>query len=73
MTSPRRSRDRPVESVALKMTFAADRETRDRIRKACPSAVFRGGRCEVELQGALPEEVAAKARALLDAIRESAR
>jgi hypothetical protein len=69
LTSPRRRQDRPIEYVALKVTFRADRETTARIREAVPSAVVRGGVCEVKVEAEQPGEVAEKAKAILDKIR----
>ncbi len=69
MTSPRRRPDRPIESVALKITFRADRETTSKIKEAVPSARVRGGVCEVKIEGEQPSEVAATAKALLEKIR----
>jgi hypothetical protein len=69
LTSPRRRRDSPVESVELKITFRADRETRERIAKAVPDAKLRGGVCEVKIEAEQPAEVAEKARALLEKLR----
>lgn len=72
MTSHRRRPDRPILSVSLKITFRADEEELARIRAAVPSAVARRGACEVEIDAARPAEVAEKARALLEKLREAA-
>ncbi len=69
MNSPRRKPDRPIQSVSLKLTFRASREELARIREAVPSAVTRGGVCEVRIEAEQPAEVAEKARALLEKIR----
>jgi hypothetical protein len=69
LTSPRRRRDRPIESVALKITFRADRERTAKIREVVPSAVIRDGVCEVKIEAEQPAEVAEKARVLLEKIR----
>jgi hypothetical protein len=71
MTSPRRRQGKPVESVALKITFRADRETAAKIREKVPSAKFRQGSCEVRIEGEQPGEVAEKAREVLEKIRTS--
>ena len=71
MTSPRRSQDKPVESVALKITFRADKETTAKIKKGFPSARFRQETCEVKIEGELPGEVAEKAKILLDLVRKA--
>ena len=69
MTSPRRRQDRPIESVALKITFRADRETTRRIKELVPSAVLRKGSCEVSIEADGPSEVAAQAKGILEKIR----
>ncbi len=68
-TSPRQRPDRPIESVALKITFRADRETTSKIKEVVPSARVRGGVCEVRIEAEQPSEVAARAKALLEKIR----
>jgi hypothetical protein len=69
MTSPRRRPDRPIESVALKITFRADRTITSKIKELVPSAAVRGGVCEVKIEAEHPAEVAEKARAILEKIR----
>jgi hypothetical protein len=69
LTSPRRKPDRPIESVALKITFRADRETTAKIMEVIPGAVVRGGVCEVRIEAKEPGEVAEKAKLLLEKIR----
>lgn len=69
MTSPRRKQDRPIKSVALKINFRADRETTAKIKEAIPSAIVRGGVCEVRIEAEEPGEVAEKAKLLLEKIR----
>ena len=69
MTSPRRSRDRPIESVALKIVFRADSETARKIKEKFPAAVVSGGSCVVRIEGEQPGEVAEKARAILEKLR----
>jgi hypothetical protein len=58
--------------VALKITFRADRETTEKIKKAVPSAIVRNGACEVRIEGEQPGEVAERAKELLDKIRDVA-
>ena len=70
MTSPRRSQGRLIESVALKISFRADKDTAAKIKKGFPSTKFREGVCEVRIGGELPAEVDAKARDLLETIRK---
>ena len=69
---PRRRPGRPVESVALKITFRADRGTTDRIKELVPSAVVRGRTCEVKIEAEAPTEMAEKAKAILEKIRTAA-
>ena len=69
MSSRRRRQDRPVESLALKITFRADRESAARIRALIPSAQFRGGLCRVALEAKEPGEMAEKARDVLEKLR----
>ena len=69
MTSPRRRQDRPVESVALKITFRANRETAARIREAVPSAQVRGGVCRLTLEAKETAEMAEKAKEILEKLR----
>lgn len=69
MSSPRRRRDRPIESVELKITFRGDRETNLRIRDLVPSAMIKGNVCEVRIEGEQPGEVAEGARVILEKIR----
>ena len=68
-TSPRPRPDRPIESVALKIRFRTDRETTAKIKELVPSAVVRGGVCEVRIEAEQPSEVAEQARVLLEKIR----
>jgi len=69
LTSPRRRQDRPVESVALKITFRASRETTARIREAVPSVQVKGGVCRVTLEAKEPAEMAEKAKEILEKLR----
>ena len=69
MTSVHRRPDRPVESVDLKITFRADRETAAKIKVAIPSAVLKNGSCEVRVTGSEPGEVADRAREILERVR----
>ena len=66
---PRRRRDKPIESVALKITFRADRTTSNRIREALPSAILRNGVCVVQVEGQEPGEVAGKAKEIMEKLR----
>jgi hypothetical protein len=70
MTLSKRRQPRPIESVELKIAFKADRETAARIKRAVPSAVLRGGGCEVVIEGTETEEVADSARDLLEKLRK---
>ena len=69
MTLPRRSQDRPVEAVKLRIALRTDRETAKRIKEAIPSAVVTGGRCEVRIEDPQPAAVIEKARAVLEKLR----
>ena len=69
MSSRRRSRDSPIESVGLKITFRDDRRTAAKIAEKVPSAVVRGGLCVVSIEGDGPGDVAEKARAVLEQVR----
>ena len=69
MTSRRQRQDRPIESLALKITFRADRESAARIRELLPSVQVRGGVCRVELEAKEPAEMAEKAREVLEKLR----
>ena len=71
MTSPRRRPGSPIESVALKITFDAGRDEAAKIREAIPSAVVRGGVCEVVIESGRIAEVAERARALLESLRKA--
>ena len=53
----------------LKIQFRADKETAARIRELVPSAVVRGGVCEVKIEAEQPAEVAEQAKVLLEKIR----
>jgi hypothetical protein len=69
MTSPRRRQDRPIESVALKITFRAGGDVAARIKEIVPRARLHGGVCEVNIGGEEPGEVAEKARLLLEKLK----
>ncbi len=69
MTSLRRSHDRPIESVELRITFRTDRATAAKIRESIPGAVLRNGGCEVKVEGEEPGEVAERAREILEKLR----
>jgi hypothetical protein len=67
--SHRRRQDRPIESLALKITFRADRDAATRIRDLIPTAQIRGGVCRVELEAKEPTEMAEKVREVLEKLR----
>jgi hypothetical protein len=69
LTSPRQRRDRPIESVALKIVFRADAETIRKIKEKIPAASIRGSSCEVRIEGEQPGEVAEKAKEILEKLR----
>jgi hypothetical protein len=69
LTSRRQRQDRPIESLALKITFRADRESAARIRELIPTAQIRGGVCRVELEAKEPAEMAEKAMEVLEKLR----
>ena len=69
MTSRRQGQDRPVESLALKITFRADRESAARIREQISTARIHGGVCRVELEASDPAEMANMAREVLEKLR----
>ncbi|MDE1853423.1 MAG: hypothetical protein KGI38_06720 [Thaumarchaeota archaeon] len=55
--------------MSLKVTFKADRGTAAKIKEAIPSAVLEGEVCEVKVVGSGPDDVAKKARAILEKVR----
>jgi hypothetical protein len=69
MSSPKRRRASPIESVELKVTFRVDRETARRIKEIVPSAVLRSGVCEVVIEAEAPAEVADRAKEILEKVR----
>jgi len=69
MTSRRQRQDRPIESLALRIAFRADRESAARIRELLPSVKVRGGFCRVELEAREPAEMAKKAKEVLEKLR----
>ena len=69
MTSPRQSPARPIESVELRISFRADRETSKMIKEAIPYARAKGGVVEVKIRAREPSEVAEKAKEVLDRLR----
>jgi hypothetical protein len=69
LTSPRRRRDSPIESVALKISLRADGDTTAKIKELIPSVRVRGGVCQVSIEAEEPAEVAEKAKALLERLR----
>jgi hypothetical protein len=73
MSSPKQRRDRPIESVALKIALKVNAEATERIWEAVPSARSKRGVVEIAIQGATPAEVAEGAKKLLEALRAGAR
>jgi len=71
MSSRRRRRDRPIESLALKITFRADRDSAARVKRLIPSARVSGGVCRIELEAKEPAEMAEKAREVLEKLRDA--
>ena len=71
MTSRQRSRDRPIESVKLKITFRADKTTAKSMKDMFPGAKYRGGACEFVVEGESPEDVSVKAQQLLKGLNET--
>jgi len=69
MNSRRQRQDRPIESLALKIDFRADRESAARIRELLPLVQIRGGVCRVELEAKEPAEMAEKAKEILEKLR----
>lgn len=69
MTSPRRRQDRPIVSVSLRITFGADRRTRERILEVIPEATAHGGGCEVTVEGKEIARVAERLRLILEKVR----
>jgi len=56
--SPRQKPDRPIKSVELKISVAADRETATRIKESFPAASYDRGMCRIEIRGRSPADVA---------------
>ncbi len=73
MTSSRRSQDRPIKSVELRITFRADRATLARLRSVLQSAVMSRGTLEFKIIGEHPAEVEEKAKAVLETLRSVVR
>jgi hypothetical protein len=69
LTSRRQRQDKPIESLALRISFRADREAAARIKELIPSAQVRGGVCRVELEATEPSEMAEKAKEVLEKLR----
>jgi len=69
MTSPKRSRDWPIESVELKISIKTDRETSRRIKEEIPGAVVKGGGCELRIFAEEPGDVAERAKVLMERLR----
>lgn len=71
MTSPRRRRDRPIESVELTVTLDAETETTAKVMRAFPSAIPKGDTILLRLRGSA-EEVEEKTKTLLELVRTPA-
>ena len=69
MTSRRLRQDRPIQFVALKVAFRADKKMAAAIRQSFPSAIVHNGLCEVKIEAERPAEVEEKARQLLERIK----
>jgi hypothetical protein len=69
MTSPRPRPDKPIQSVALRISFKADKKTAAAVRQLFPSAKVHNGMCEVKIETEQPSEAVEKTRALLEKIR----
>jgi hypothetical protein len=69
LNSPKRKRDRPIESVALKISLRADRDRTAKIKELVPSVQVRGGVCHFRIEADEPAEAAEKARVLLEKLR----
>ncbi len=69
MSSPKRNRAKPIESVELKLAFKADMEALRRIMTEIPSAVMREGSCEVVIRGETPAEVVERVKKMLEVLR----
>lgn len=68
-TLARRSPDRPIDSVELRISFRANRGTAEAIKRAIPSAVVRNGVCILKIEGEQPGDVADRAREVLEKVR----
>ena len=71
-SSPRRNPDRPIASVALRISFQTDRNTAKRVMRLFPSALLESGVCQVELSAAEPGAVAEGLKKLLETVKRSA-
>jgi len=68
-TLARRRSDKPIDSVELRISFRADRDTVEAIKRAIPSAVLKNGVCTLKIEGEQPGEVADRAREILEKVR----
>jgi len=69
LSSPRRKQGKPIQSVALKVGFRADRRTLLRIKKAVPEAKWQREELEASLASAGPAEMGDKTKELSDRVR----
>ena len=68
-TLARRSRDRPILSVGLKISFRADMRTARAVKNAVPDTIVRNGVCVLKIEGEQPGEVVDRAREVLEEVR----
>ena len=69
MSSSSRRPDRPIESVALTISFKGDSKTLSEVRKALPESKAKGRTLELTIRGDEPLEVERKAREVLEKLR----
>ena len=69
MKPRRRRQGSPIESVSIRITFRADKDSLARLLESVPGARVKGSACEVLIEGGGPQEAADEAKALLDRIR----
>jgi len=72
MTSARR-REEPIEAVKLEISIRTTRLMASKVKEVFPEARFRGGRCELTLEGRGPSEVAEKMKVLAEKLRTAER
>ena len=71
MTSPRRRRDRAIESVELNVTLGLDAATIAKVRRTFHSAVLKDGTLRLKFKGSAAE-MEEKTKALLKLVRTPA-